>query len=195
MNLQFRLYNTLHSSYFDLISGYTEVKQTKGLALVLASDEKLLNNFLSIPLIKSKISCNDFDKAIVNAEFVSEGNEKLRPDILIRLYKDSKPIHAIIIEAKSINKSLSSNQVTDQIRNYVSNENLFTILKPFKSFKSNGLENNIIGIILTKYKTFLGNNNYVCLSWNDIIEFLENNIEVNKLSADYFYFITKINKN
>ncbi len=189
MNIQYRLYNTLHSSFFDLISGETEVQQTKGLALILANDEKLLTNFLNLPLIKSKISNITFDKAIINSELVSENIEKKRADIVIRLYKDNKPIHAIIIEAKSINKSLSSNQVADQLANYINNDNLFTVLNPFKT---NGLENNLIGIILTKYKTILDNDNFVCLSWNDIIEFLEKNIGVNKLTDDYFYFVTKI---
>lgn len=189
MNIQYRLYNTLHSSFFDLISGETEVQQTKGLALVLANDEKLLTNFLNLPLIKSKISNIAFDKAIINSELVSEGEEKKRADIVIRLYKDNKPKHAIIIEAKSINKSLSSNQVVVQLEEYITNDNLFNVLKPFKT---NGLENNLIGIILTKYKTILDNDNFLCLSWNDIIEFLEKNIGVNKLTDDYFYFITKI---
>jgi hypothetical protein len=135
MNIQFRLYNSLHSTYFDLISGETEVQQTKGFALVLANEEKLLTNFLNLPLIKSKISKITFDKAIINAESVSDSKEKKRADILIRLYKDKKPIHAIIIEAKSINKSLTSNQVVDQLANYINNDELFNILNTFLLFR------------------------------------------------------------
>lgn len=51
----FRLYSSLNSSYFDLISGNKETQQTKGLGLLLSKSKTALKAFLEIPAIKSEV--------------------------------------------------------------------------------------------------------------------------------------------
>ena len=183
VELEYRLYNSLHSSFFDLIKGNDEVQQTKGLALILASHQKVLYNFLNIPAIKDKTNFN-FDKAIINSELISDTDKKKRADIVIRLYRNNIPVQAFVIEARSINKSHSTRQVVEQINEYINNK-LFSALNPFKS--------NVIGVVLTKYNTILPKgSNLVCFTWSDVINFLECSREINKITNDYYYYLTKI---
>ncbi len=69
MRNSFRLYISMNSSYFDLISGDKETQQTKGLGLLLSKSQTALKAFLDINSIKSKIGEIDLksiSRVIVN---------------------------------------------------------------------------------------------------------------------------------
>ena len=99
----FRLYNRANSSYFDLIEGNTETKQTKSLGLLLSKSSLALESFfillkrsdkhVFIPELKT------IHKIIIDCELKSPNNES-RIDILIRLYTNKEPIAAYVIETK-----------------------------------------------------------------------------------------------
>jgi hypothetical protein len=188
MKRTFRLYNNINSSFFDLIQGDKETQQTKGLGLLLAKSEIALKCFFEIEKIKAKIGKIDFssiDQVIVNVELVSKTTTKFRADIVIRFYHLNKPISAVIIEAKSANKNISAKSATNQLNNYIS-ENAFEELKEFESDK-------IFGLTLTKYSSYLEQNNFVSITWSDIIsKFFYSKYESDTLLADYFNFLTNI---
>lgn len=184
MNIKFRIYNRLYSSFFDLVEGSNEVQQTKGLALVLAK-ANLIEAFLNINHIHSKINNLKFNNVIINSELISTGDEKKRADIVIRLFLDKEPIHCFIIEAKSISQGITSQQVISQLEEYIS-EDVFPELDVFRK------SDIITGIILTKYTSIIGDKRFINLTWSDIVDFLRENIEKSELVRDYYYFVTKI---
>jgi hypothetical protein len=185
MDIKFRLYNKLYSSFFDLVDGTSEVQQTKGLALVLAK-ANIVEEFVKINHIHSKIGELKFNNAIINSELISKSDEKKRADIVIRLYYDKIPVHCFIIEAKSIGKGMTSHQVSSQLDEYISRSDLFPELEAFRK------SNRITGIILTKFTSVIGSKEFINLTWSNIVEFLRKNQEKSKLINDYYFFVTKI---
>ncbi|MDQ1773060.1 hypothetical protein GQR60_19960 [Labilibaculum sp. A4] len=188
MRNSFRLYSSMNSSYFDLISGDKETQQTKGLGLLLSKSQTALKAFLDINSIKSKIGEIDLksiSRVIVNCELISNSLNKYRADIVLRFYKDGQPFKAILIEAKSINKGTSVYDTNKQIENYIENE-VFQELKVFR--------NNSLGVTLTKLPSYTKHASLVSITWEDIISaFYEVLPKQNTLLDDYFSFLTNIN--
>jgi hypothetical protein len=185
----FRLHNNISSSFFNLINGDNEVKQTKGLALLFSKSELALKSFLSINRIESIIGVIDWQsitKVIVNAEMTSDNDISYRADIVIRLYSNKIPVKIIIIEAKNAGIYISAKNAAIQLQNYINNS-VFPELKEFK-------DDQIFGITLTKYHGSLSQKNIISITWSDIVE---NFYHINKTSDvllnDYFNFITNIN--
>lgn len=187
MNKKFRLYQSIKSSYFDLISGDKETQQTKGLGLLLSKSEEALISFLNIKNIHSKLKkydLNSVDELIVNCELVSRSENKYRADIVLRFYKSNKPYFALLIEAKSINKGVSVYQTNKQIENYIEG-NVFEELIEFKS--------DTYGVTLTKLPSIISHEYLISITWSDIIKcFYKKKSKKDSLLEDYFIFLTNI---
>jgi len=190
----FRLYNRANSSYFDLIEGNAETKQTKGLGLLLSKSSLALNAFL---MLLKKRNNNVFvpeiktiDQMIVDCELKSPSNES-RIDILIRLYANKKPIVAYVIEAKSAKVSTSVDIASCQLKAYVDNGSFDELTK---------FQEKLYGITLTKYAKYTHNHDFISITWMDIIEIFKGILSSKKydnsdqLLNDYFKFITNINE-
>lgn len=188
MEQNFRLYNTLRSSYFDLISGDKETQQTKGLGLLLSKSRIALGVFFSLPTIKRKIgniNLNKIDRLIVNCELISQKNEKVRADIVLRLYVKGQPFKAILFEAKSINKGTSVYETNKQIENYITQQSFKELLD---------FNDAVYGVTLTKYPSPTEHKNLISITWSELIEALYRvTSKKDELLNDYFYFITNIN--
>lgn len=188
MRNSFRLYSSMNSSYFDLISGDKETQQTKGLGLLLSKSQTALKAFLDINSIKSKvgeIDLKSLSRVIVNCELISNSLNKYRADIVLRFYKNGLPFKAILIEAKSINKGTSVYETNKQIENYIENE----VFEELKVFGKNSL-----GITLTKLPSYTKHESLVSITWEDIISAFYKVIpNQNTLLDDYFSFLTNIN--
>lgn len=188
MDKDFRLYNSLKSSYFDLISGDKETQQTKGLGVLLSKSDTALKLFFELPKIKSKVGRIDFNRVnrlIVNCELISQTNEKFRADIILRLYIKDKSFKAILIEAKSINKGTSVYETNKQIERYI-------VKQSFKELIEFG--NEVYGITLTKYPSFSEHKSLISITWTDLIEtFYKHVSKSDGLLKDYFNFLTQIN--
>jgi len=188
MKNSFRLYSSINSSYFDLISGDKETQQTKGLGLLLSKSQIALKAFLEVGSIKSKIgeiNLEGLSRIIINCELVSNTDNKYRADIVLRFYKDEQPFKALLIEAKSINKGTSVYETNKQIENYIENE-VFEELKVFG--------NNSFGITLTKLSNYTTHASLISITWEDVIRaFYKIKPNNNTLLDDYFSFLTNIN--
>ena len=178
------------ASIFDLIEGDGEPKQTKGLAYIFSKYKEFLIDFLNIEKVKSEIQlkAKDFNiKKIDSIEVSAEkfSNTRDRADIVIKLMGKNTVSLAIIIEAKSIKAKVNQNDLSDQIK-YKYLDDSFDDLKNIKK----------IGIVLTKYRQNIPD--IICITWNDIINLLDNSCEKNKykytdaLIYQYFVFLTKI---
>ncbi|QZE14960.1 hypothetical protein K4L44_03795 [Halosquirtibacter laminarini] len=177
MRNSFRLYSSMHSSYFDLISGDKETQQTKGLGLLLSKSDTALKAFLDIHSIKSKvgeIDLKSLSRVIVNCELISNSTNKYRADIVLRFYKEGQPFKAILIEAKSINKRISVYEANKQIENYIENE-VFEELDIFG--------NNCFGVTLIKLPSYNKHPSLISITWEDIISAFYNGIR----SATHVY--------
>jgi len=188
MKTTFRLYNSLHSSIFDLIEGNGETQQTKGLSLVLSKSEKAIKAFLNLKAIEEKIGKIDWQKVddvLINAEFISTSGKQYRADIVIRLYADRKPYKMIMIEAKSLNKNTAAETAAAQVKNYLSTTT-------FKECGEFGTE--VYGFTLTKYPAYSKDQHIGMIVWSDVIKlFYSLDKSQDLLLNDYFQFITKIN--
>lgn len=115
--MEFRLYNKVNCSFFDLI-GHKEPDQTKSLGYLLAKSETAMKAFLSLlcdrKTKKQLCSC----KWIVDCE--ERNDQKKRADIIVRFYDNYSPVQAFLIEAKSAtNFSISnSGNAASQINSY-----------------------------------------------------------------------------
>lgn len=102
--MEFRRYDKLNCSFFDLIDGDLEPKQTMALGYLLAESQLALTMLLR--LLKIKVS---YDNYIVDCEAQRKDvSNNDRIDILIRFYKNYWPQLAIIIEAKSVRANTGS---------------------------------------------------------------------------------------
>lgn len=112
--MEFRRYDKINCSFFDLIDGDTEPKQTMALGFLLAKSEPCLKEFLKI--IGLKIKYNEY---IVDCEAQKKqiGNND-RIDILIRFYFNNTPTQAIIVEAKSIRANVKASVAIQQSVGY-----------------------------------------------------------------------------
>lgn len=191
-NITFKLYNQFNSSIFDLIEGSDETKQTKGLGVILSKSPIFLNNFLNLHKIKSNIKMNkleSYDNIIINCELASNRQNK-RIDILVRFFKKNKLDKVIIIEAKTISKTIDFFSAKKQLSEYVNIH--------FKYLFEDIENDSILKIVLTKYENTENNDNTISMAWDDVLKLLysinpkSNNIET-QLCRDYFNFLIKIN--
>lgn len=125
---EFRKYDKINCTIFDLIGGDLEPKQTMALGYLFSKSRSALNAFLK--LIGVKVA---FDKCIVDCEAQrKEKDNNDRIDILLRLYQDEHPAKAIIIEAKSVKAKTSEVVANNQVQKYVS----FPQLKGFSNIET-----------------------------------------------------------
>lgn len=125
---EFRKYDKINCTIFDLIGGDLEPKQTMALGYLFSKSRSALNAFLK--LIGVKVT---FDKCIVDCEpWRNEEDNNDRIDILLRLYQDEHPVKAIIIEAKSVKAKTSEVAANNQVQKYVS----FPQLKDFSNIET-----------------------------------------------------------
>lgn len=125
---EFRKYDKINCTIFDLIGGDLEPKQTMALGYLFSKSRSALNAFLK--LIGVKVT---FDKCIVDCEpRRNEEDNNDRIDILLRLYQDEHPVKAIIIEAKSVKAKTSEIAANNQVQKYVS----FPQLKGFSNIET-----------------------------------------------------------
>lgn len=201
-NSIFRVYKNESSEYksslFDLIDGDYETKQTKGLAYLFKLSPEFLRLFLSIEeimeSIKKNLSDQDFylflksDFLRIDAEMISHGSEKIRRDITITFFHESRKTLVLIIEAKNI-KNTNDRFIEEQLQKYLDPSNF------------QGDENAIkIAIALTKYKQKFPSGNVTSIMWKDVILALHNTIETSvdstkkQLLRDYYNFITGVDR-
>jgi hypothetical protein len=183
----FRLYNQLNSSYFNLIEGNDETKQTKGLGIVLSKSEIALMMFLQMPKIKNAVAIDLslYERVIVNCELISKSETKYRIDILIRFYHKNTLLKAIIIEAKSSNKNINFLSAKKQLDNYIDNDFFNELSKINKK--------DIFKIVLTKYESISNNSDTISMAWDEIFSMLYHNKNEDELINDYFNFLININ--
>jgi hypothetical protein len=182
MELVFRTYQNFNSSIFDLISGENEVKQTKGLSLLLAKNEDFLNYFCNYHKFTKEIgkfNIKDYSKVIIISEFLLE--EGKRADIVMKFYKKDKPAFVFLFEAKSINIQTNIENVCNQLNNYVEKN---------KKLKFNNFT--IYKILLTKNNII--EDGFITITWEEIIQLLLNYKLKNELITDYINFLTNIKR-
>jgi len=189
----FRLYENgkakYESSVFDMITGEKETKQTKGLAYILKEYPSLINDILKINEIrnhpffsKERMSWKEISCIEVLAEKITKSGNRV--DIIIKIDKKNVPLVAIIIEAKSIKANIKYSEVIEQIEKYFKKGEISDLERYYK-----------IPIILTKFKSILGKDDIISLTWQDIIDIIFESKERNKnnLLEQYYQFITGIN--
>ena len=177
--MEFRRYDKINCSLFDLIDGDLEPKQTMAFGYLLAKSQTALSTLLK--LINVKVS---FDKYIVDCEAQKkQSNNNDRIDVLIRFYKNFAPQMAIIIEAKSVRAGTSANIAASQVKSYISG---FKQLKDFSKIQL---------VVLTKESSILSGN--VCsITWSDVISALHdlkrNNTDNYELVSEFVNYIINI---
>ncbi|MED4732194.1 hypothetical protein P9597_29555 [Aneurinibacillus migulanus] len=201
-NAVFRLYQTENSKYksslFDLIDGDRETKQTKGLAYLFSLSPEFLIEFLfrneMQEIIKKILRKNEFfqflscDFLKVDAEMISEGEEKIRRDITLNFYHKSKKVLVLIIEAKNIKLDINYN-LEAQLQRYVDPKYF-----PYDEHVPK------IAIALTKYKQSFKTEAFVSFTWVEMIKVLHQTLQLNLDSTkslvltDYYKFITGVDK-
>jgi hypothetical protein len=80
--------------------------------------------------------------------------------VVLRFYRDHEPFFAIVVEAKSINKSTSVYDTIDQLNSYFSKGD-FLELKEFAG--------KCLGVTLTKYSNIVTSKTVVSITWSDVI--------------------------
>lgn len=201
-NTVFRLYQNERSEYkstfFDLIYGDHETKHTKGLSYLFKLSPEFLKIFISNPAImksiKKNLSDKDFhllqksDFILIDAEMISIGSEKIRRDITITFFHESRKILVLIIEAKNI-KNTNDRFIEEQLQKYLDPSNFPGDKEAVK-----------IAIALTKYKQKFPSGNVTSIMWKDVIIALHKTFESNLDSTkrlilkEYYNFITGVDK-
>lgn len=196
MNTIFRLYNKdnktdFTSSFFDLISGEKEPKQTKGLAYIFSQNPDVLEKFIKLIIRRSRKDIKfprEISSIMIEVEPILTSGQ--RADIILKINVDKKPRLAIIIEAKSIGESHNVEAVTRQVNSYIHIEK-DGLLKGY----------NCIGVVLTKYLKPISELGLVAISWDELINkvLIEAEKKPSKavdttLLNQYLKFLTKVNK-
>lgn len=191
-------YKKRRSTVFDLIDGSNETKQTKGLAYVLSVEPEFLVKLLKYEPVRQCINRSLYNSNIVfndiinctnyrvDAEMTSiDKSSKLRRDISIAFYNEARKLLVLIIEAKNISLS-SVGDIEYQLNSYFD-----TTKFPYEN------EVPICGIALSKYRQIVRKKNIISITWNEILNIIEELIQKNKLgkvAEDYFGFITGVDK-
>ncbi|MBR4218755.1 MAG: hypothetical protein IKR71_06890 [Bacteroidales bacterium] len=119
--MEFRLYNQLNCTFFDIL-GKKEPAQTKAVGFLLSHSRDSMKALLSLVYVNDKRKVNNllgYDW-IVHCEQpqIPEKTHQKRSDIVIGFYDGIKPVHAIIIEAKTIMSLTSDKQTVNQLAVY-----------------------------------------------------------------------------
>ena len=189
MDTEFRLYNRLKCSFFDLIPGEQEPKQTKALGLVLSKSSQALDKFLELIFPNDNLLCKKLRscRCIIDCEARQninfEEQKSYRTDIILRFYeRNIIPYLAIVIEAKGISVRINIEDVIRQVKIY---KDTFNILDDFE-------DKDINLVTITKFTTPINKENIRCITWSDILTtFLE--CKNNNIIDDFCNFLLKIN--
>lgn len=118
---EFRLYNKLNCSIFDLI-GDKEPDQTKGLGYLLYYSPEAMNLFLNLVYPGEKKRIKDLleSKWIIDCELIQKTGDKTskRSDIVIRFFDGINPKEAIVVEAKSVKGQIGNVGAITQVEGY-----------------------------------------------------------------------------
>lgn len=172
MKTSFRLYkghsSKRYSSFFDLIDGDNETKQTKGLAYTFSKYPNLVFMFIKSvlsPAALGGLPLSEIDYVQVDAEMLSEGPVNIRRDITLSFYRGNAKRFVIVMEAKSSKKGLvKDNDLTLQLSSY---------LNPEYFPGEQGIP--VIGITITKYRVIYPiETGFISITWNEIITLLNN---------------------
>lgn len=198
LKTSFRIYqnnNSIgYSSFFDLIDGDNETKQTKGLAYLFAKFPQLVILLLKYIacLTKKKLpSSNEIDYVQVDAEMLSVGIDKIRRDITLALYQGDVKKYVIVIEAKSVKVGSLKNNIIKQLTSY---------LDPAYFPSDTGVPR--IGITLTKYTVLHSRDTgFISMTWNEIMILIRKFIFTEKnnknditIAVEYLEFLTGVKK-
>jgi len=194
MKMHFRLYThtqtDFQSSIFDLINGERETKQTKGLAYVFSQYKSFLFYFLDFKPVKDGLNnclkSNLIFENITSIEVSAERftTDRKRADIVIKIDSKKKPLIAIIIEAKSIKTNVNQQTLSNQILNYLDDQQFPELISYQK-----------IGVVLTKYKQIIPS--IVNINWENIVQLLFDfckKLSPNEIINQYLNFLTQIDK-
>lgn len=150
---EFRLYNKLNCSIFDLI-GDKEPDQTKGLGYLLYYSPEAMKLFLSLvyPGDNKKIKELLAARCIIDCELIQKtgGKTSKRSDIVIRFFDGINPKEAIIVEAKSAKGRIGNIGATSQVNDY---KKLFQPLTYFKTNITLVTLTTVVQIVNTSVKT------------------------------------------
>ncbi|MET1013782.1 MAG: hypothetical protein ABWX61_04645 [Paenisporosarcina sp.] len=182
MKTMLRLYqlgNTNYrSTFFDLIHGDTETKQTKGLSYLFSRYPKMNELFLKkvdrqLTQQNSKFM-QEIDFVQVDAEMLSVGETKIRRDITLSFFQGNIKRLVIVIEAKSasvgvINEAELANQLT-------------SYLDPINFPQDANVP--LVGITLTKHRVLHPpDSGFSSLTWTDMVDILKELISKEKKSG------------
>ena len=129
--MEFRLYNKLNCTLFDLIGG-KEPDQTKGLGYLLSTSPKAMELFMLLLFPKDTSEIKKMLKMrwVVDCEMIQrlKKHQSNRADIVICFYDNYTPYKAIVIEAKSAKGYINNRDALKQVTAYCS---LFRQLQQF----------------------------------------------------------------
>ncbi|WP_017381885.1 hypothetical protein [Paenisporosarcina sp. TG-14] len=182
MKTMLRLYqlgNTNYrSTFFDLIHGDTETKQTKGLSYLFSKYPELIELFLK--KVDRQLTqqnpkfMQEIDFVQVDAEMLSVGETKIRRDITLSFFQRSIKRLVIVIEAKSASTGvINEADLTSQLTAYLDPINFpWDVNVP------------MIGITLTKHKVLHPpNSGFSSLTWTDMVGLIKELISKEKKSG------------
>lgn len=189
--MEYRLYNKLNCSFFDLI-GDKEPDQTKGLGYLLAKSSVAMELLLKlISTLPKEIKELMKMRWVVDCELQQkqQNRQSLRADVVIRFYDKHSPYKAIVIEAKSASKiNLAIDSVFNQVEKY---RNEFRVLNQFT-------KENIVLVTLTNITKYESNKRHVIsITWQDIRKvfseyYQTHNTIDSTIIKDYITYINKI---
>lgn len=178
---EFRLYNKLNCSIFDLI-GDKEPDQTKGLGYLLYYSPEAMKLFLNLvyPGDNEKIKDLLGAKCIIDCELTQKtgGNTSKRSDIVIRFFDGINPKEAIVVEAKSAKGRIGNIGATSQVNDY---KKLFKPLTYFKTNITLVTLTTVVQIVNTSVKT---------ITWQGIRDAFSSATE--PMIQEYLNYINKI---
>jgi hypothetical protein len=184
--MEFRRYDKINCTLFDLIDGDLEVKQTMALGYLFSKSKLAISLFLKLLNVQNL----KYDKYIVDCEAQGkQASQNGRIDILIRFYNNYQPIYAIIIEAKSVRASTKSYVAANQVVNYLG----FHQLANFKP-------NEIVLVTITRDASIKhASNGVISISWSHLISELHDAVIKKKnqdqLIDEFLSFIINIKGN
>lgn len=181
-HVSYNLYNK-RATFFDLIHGELETKQTKGLAYVFHACPTFLELFLDNTLTEHGVCARDFDYIAVDAEMMSSDTPPIRRDITLSCFSTNIKKCVVVIEAKSIKGTLE-NTVEKQLRNYMDVEHF-----------PQDANVPVLGISLTKNKhAFEPWSSLVSVTWIELIQWLWDftSQEGSQIAKEYLDFLTKV---
>jgi len=193
--MEFRIYNELNCSIFDLI-GNKEPDQTKSLGYLLAKSPIAMKCFLQLMKFDAKEQkklLNSNYRYVVNCELPQKigHNKSYRADIIIRFFEGFIPKKAIVVEAKTADAPIGNKHATEQVTNY---KNQFNLLQEFDSKEV------IIATLTSVIDYNCTEPGFVALTWQNLCSsFAEYRIPIansneKKLIREFIYYINKIQK-